>query len=108
MKYHRQLIGTLGLESVEKGAFTIYDEHLLMVIASHLAGLLENGRLRREAENRARNLSLIHEVIEQVIGLTDLREISQIAAELMAHNFAYELAAIALIEARRRILELLE
>ena len=98
MKYHRQLIGTLGLESVEDGAFTIYDEHLLMVIASHLAGLLENGRLRREAESRARNLSLIHEVIGQVIGLTDLREVSQIAAELMAHNFAYELAAIALIE----------
>ena len=98
MKYHKQLIGTLGLESVEDGAFTIYDEHLLMVIASHLAGLLENGRLRREAESRARNLSLIHEVIGQVIGLTDLREISQIAAELMARNFAYELAAIALIE----------
>jgi len=37
-------------------------------------------------------------VIGQVIGLTDLREISQIAAELMARNFAYELAAIALIE----------
>ena len=48
--------------------------------------------------DRARNLSLIHEVIEQVIGLTDLREISQIAAELMAHYFAYELAVIALIE----------
>jgi GAF domain-containing protein len=102
MKYQRQLIGTLGLESVEDSAFTIYDEHLLMVIASHLAGLLENGRLRREAEDRARNLSLIHEVIEQVIGLTDLREISQIAAELMAHYFAYELAVIALIEGPER------
>ena len=98
IKYHRQLIGTLGLESVEDGAFTIYDEHLLMVIASHLAGLLENGRLRREAESRARNLRLIHEVIEQVIGLTDINEVSQIAAQLMARNLAYELAAIALIE----------
>jgi len=97
MKYRRQLIGTVGLESVEEGAFTVYDEHLLMVIASHLAGLLENGRLRREAEGRARNLKLIHEVIEQVIGLTDLREISQIAAELLARNFAYELAVIVLI-----------
>jgi len=102
MKYQRQLIGTLGLESVEDSAFTIYDEHLLMVIASHLAGLLENGRLRREAEDRARNLSLIHEVIEQVIGLTDLHEISQIAAELMAHYFAYELAVIALMEGPER------
>jgi signal transduction histidine kinase len=102
MKYRRKLIGTLGLESVEDGAFTVYDEHLLMVIASHLSGLLENGRLRREAEGKARNLSLIHEVIEQVIGLTNLREISQIAAELMARNFAYELAAIALVDGTER------
>jgi two-component system, NtrC family, sensor kinase len=102
MKYRRQLIGTLGLESVKDGAFTVYDEHLLMVIASHLAGLLENARLRREAESRARNLSLIHDVIEQVIGLTELREISQIAAELMAHNFAYELVVIAMLEGREK------
>jgi signal transduction histidine kinase len=98
MKYRRQLIGTLGLESVNEGAFTVYDEHLLVVIASHLAGLLENGRLRREAEGRARNLGLIHEVVEQIIGLTDVGQLAQIAAELMAHNFAYELAAVALAE----------
>ena len=102
MKFRRQLIGILGLESVEFGAFTVYDEHLLMVISSHLSGLLENGRLRREAENRARNLSLIHEVIEQVISLTDVREISQIAAELMARNFAYELIGVALIDGLER------
>ena len=98
MKYRRQLIGTLGLESVKEGAFSVYDEHLLVVIASHLAGLLENGRLRREAESRAVNLGLIHEVIGQVVGLTDVREVAQIAAELMARNFAYELAAIVLFE----------
>ena len=54
------------------------------VIASHVAGLLENGRLRREAESKARNLSLIHEVVEQIISLTDVQEVAQIAAELMA------------------------
>ena len=102
MRYRRQLIGNLGLESVKADAYSIYDEHLLMVIASQLAGLLENGRLRSEAESRARNLSLIHEVIEQVIGLTDLREISQIAADLMASNFAYELVAIALIDGHEK------
>ena len=106
MKFHRQLIGSLGLESDKENAFTIYDEHLLMVIASHLAGLLENGRLRREAESRARNLGLIHEVIEQVIGLTDLQEISQIAAQLMASNFAYELAAIVLVEGSEKTAKL--
>ncbi len=102
MKYRRQLIGTLGLESSREGAFTVYDEHLLVVIASHLAGLLENGRLRREAESRARNLSLIHEVVEQIISLTDVQEVAQIAAELMARNFAYELTVVILSEGPER------
>ncbi len=102
MKYRRQLIGMLGLESVKKGAFTVYDEHLLVVIASHIAGLLENGRLRREAESRARNLSLIHEVVEQIISLTDVRQVAQISAELMARYFAYELTVIALAEGPER------
>ncbi len=97
LKYRKQVIGALGLENVKGGAFTVYDEHLLVVIASYLAGLLENGRLRREAEARARNLSLIHEVVEQVIGLTDARQVAQIAAELMARNFDYELAGVALV-----------
>jgi GAF domain-containing protein len=97
LKYRKQVIGVLGLENIKGGAFTVYDEHLLVVIASYLAGLLENMRLRREAEVRARNLSLIHEVVEQVIGLTDVRQVAQIAAELMARNFDYELAGVALV-----------
>ncbi len=102
MKYRRQLIGMLGLESVREGAFTVYDEHLLVVIASHVAGLLENGRLRREAEARVRNLSLIHEVVEHIISLTDVNEVAQIAAERMARYFAYELTVVILMEEGER------
>jgi signal transduction histidine kinase len=98
LKVRRQVIGTLNLESPREGAFTVYDEHLLVVIASHLAGLIENGRLRQEAESRARNLSLIHEVVEQIIGLADVHQVAQIAAELMARNFAYELVMIVLTD----------
>jgi GAF domain-containing protein len=97
LKYRKQVIGALGLENIREGAFTVHDENLLVVIASHLAGLLENGRLRQEAEDRARNLSLIHQVVEQVIGLTDESEVARITAELMAHNFGYDLAGIALL-----------
>jgi signal transduction histidine kinase len=106
LKYRRQVIGALGLESNRVGAFTVNDEHLLVVIASYLTGLLENGRLRREAEDRARNLSLIHAVVEQVIGLTDVKEVAQIAAELLARNFAYELAVVALIRGSETIPEI--
>ncbi len=106
LKYRRQLIGALGLESQREGAFAIYDEHLLVVIASHLSGLIENGRLRQEAEVRARNLSLIHEVVEHVIGLTDVRQVAQITSELLARNFAYELATVALFEMPDGLLKL--
>jgi signal transduction histidine kinase len=69
----------------------------MVVIASHLAGLIEYGRLREEAEARARNLGLIHEVVQQVIGLTDKKEVAQITADLLARYFAYELATVLLI-----------
>ncbi|MBI1795212.1 MAG: GAF domain-containing protein [Chloroflexi bacterium] len=97
LKYRGQTIGILSLESTRQDAFSQYDEHLMVVIASHLAGLVEYGRLREEAEARARNLGLIHEVVQQVIGLSDKREMAQITADLLAEYFAYELAGVMLI-----------
>ncbi len=91
-----QTIGLLTLESTRPGAFTQSDEHLLVVIASHLAGLIEYGRVREDAEARARNLGLIHEVVQQVIGLNDKQEIAQITADLLSQYFAYESATVIL------------
>ena len=75
LMYRRQTVGLLSLESMRPEAFTQYDEHLMVVVASYLAGLIEYGRLREEAEARARNLGLIHEVVQQIIGLSNKTEI---------------------------------
>ncbi len=96
LKYRSEIVGLLSLESLRPDAFSEYDEHLMVVIASHLAGLIEYGRLREEAEGRARNLGLIHEVVQQVIGLNDKQEVAQITADLLAQFFAYELAGVLL------------
>ncbi len=98
LKYRGQTIGLLSLESTHPDAFGLYDEHLMVVIASHLAGLVEYTRLREEAEARARNLGLIHEVVQQVIGLSDSGEVVQITADLLAQYFAYELAGVVLVD----------
>ncbi len=98
LKYRGQAIGLLALESMRPAAFTVYDEHLLVVITSHLAGLVEYSRLREEAEGRARNLGLIHEVVQEVIGLTDKQEVARITANLLAQYFAFELAAVLLAD----------
>jgi len=98
LKYRGQGIGVLIIENLRAEAFSQYDEHLMVVITSHLAGLIEYTRLREEAEGRARSLGLIHEVVQQVIGLTDKKEVATISADLVAQYFKYELAAILLMD----------
>jgi signal transduction histidine kinase len=98
LKYRGQAIGVLIIENLRAEAFSQYDEHLMVVITSHLAGLIEYTRLREEAEGRARSLGLIHEVVQQVIGLTDKKEVASISADLVAQYFKYELAAILLMD----------
>ncbi len=94
LRFRGQIIGSLSIENTKTDAFNFYDESLIVVIASHLASLADYTRVREEAEGRARNLGLIHEVVGQVVGLTEPREVAQITAELLARYFAYELAAV--------------
>ncbi|MGE5378032.1 MAG: GAF domain-containing protein [Bacteroidota bacterium] len=94
LRFRGQTIGILCVESLRRDAFNMYDESLITVIASHLASLADYTRLREEAEGRARNLGLIHEVVQQVIGLTEPRTVAEITAELLARYFAYEIAAV--------------
>lgn len=96
LKHRGQAIGLISIEHVSPDAFSQFDEHLMVVIAGHLAALIEYGRLREEAEGRARNLGLIHEVVQAIIGLNDKAEVAQIAADLLAQYFRYELAVVLL------------
>ncbi|MFN2151910.1 MAG: GAF domain-containing protein [Anaerolineales bacterium] len=100
LKYRGDVIGVLDLESKEPDAFSLRDEQLLVVMASQLAGLIENVRLHDETRQRARNLDLIHQVIQDVVGLTEIPQIAQVAAELMAERFAFELALVILVDDR--------
>jgi signal transduction histidine kinase len=56
MRYHGQSIGALVLQSTKNNAFSQQDEQLMLVIASQLAGLIENIRLNEETRQRARRL----------------------------------------------------
>ncbi len=103
LRFRGQTIGMLCVESAKTDAFNFYDESLLVVIASHLASLADYTRLREEAEGRARNLGLIHEVVQEVIGLTDARQVAEITAELLARYFAYELAGVFIADSQGKL-----
>jgi len=94
LRFRGRSTGMLCVESKQANAFTSYDESLIVVIASHLASLTDYTNLREEAEGRARNLGLIHEVIQQVVGLTNPHEVTELTANLLARYFAFELTAV--------------
>jgi len=94
LRFRGQSIGMLSVESKRPNAFASYDENLIVVIASHLASLADYTRLREEAEGRARNLGVIHEVVQQVVGLTELHEVAELTADLLARYFSYELTGV--------------
>ena len=94
LRFRGQPIGMLSVESKRANAFTSYDESLIVVIASHLASLADYTRLREEAEGRARNLGVIHEVVQQVVGLTEPHEVAELTADLLARYFSYELTGV--------------
>jgi len=94
LKYRGRTTGLLALEGDRTNEFSVYDVHLITVVSGHLAGLVEYRSLREEAEARARNLGLIHEVVQDVIGLLDKQEVVRISAELLAQYFGYEFAII--------------
>jgi signal transduction histidine kinase len=96
LKYRGKIIGVLALGSDKSNAFILQDEQLLVVIASHLAGLFENVRLNEETRQRAHNLNLIHQVVRRILGINDLNEIATLTAELMVKEFSYELASVIL------------
>lgn len=100
LRFRGQTIGVLCVESLRSDAFNLYDENLIVVIASHLASLADYTRLREEAEGRARNLGLIHEVVQQVIGLTDASEVAEITSDLLARYFEYELCSVFIADER--------
>lgn len=102
LRYRGRTNGLLTLEKSRAEEFSVYDTHLITVIAGHLAGLLEYSRLREEAEARARNLGLIHEVVQEVIGLLDKQEVVQITAELLVQYFGYEFTVILLVDEKKQ------
>ena len=104
LRYRGRTNGLLTLEKSRAEEFSVYDTHLITVIAGHLAGLLEYSRLREEAEARARNLGLIHEVVQEVIGLLDKQEVVQITAELLVQYFGYEFAVILLVDEEKQVM----
>jgi signal transduction histidine kinase/uncharacterized protein YigA (DUF484 family) len=98
LKYRGAVLGVLAMASTESNSFSLEDEQLLVVIASQLAGMFENVRLHQETRERVRNLTLIHQVVQNVLGLNDIEQIAHAVADLMVKRFSYASASVILMD----------
>jgi signal transduction histidine kinase len=96
------LVGADGLSTDAQNLFWFLTQNI--AIASLQASVLTNANLHQETRLRARNLDLIHQLVKQIVGMTDEVEIAQVTAELMAKYFNYEFALILVPDLERKML----
>ncbi|MBW8011726.1 MAG: GAF domain-containing protein [Chloroflexi bacterium] len=98
LRFHGNVIGVLALESNEQEAFTKQDENFLQVIASQVAGLIENAQLIDETRQRVFNLMIVNELVQKVVGETDMSNIANLSVEMIADRFEYDMVMVLLLD----------
>ena len=68
-----KVIGVLEAVNKHEGNFTEEDESILSVTATHAAIAINNARLFRDAERRARNLESLRDINDAVLNNLDIR-----------------------------------
>jgi K+-sensing histidine kinase KdpD len=73
--WNDRVIGVLNVQTVERRAFTRAEIRFLEALAALLAGIVENGRLQREAESQLAGLQAIDETRARLVTIVthDLR-----------------------------------
>lgn len=98
MRFWGELVGVISLESYHSQTFLEKDEELMVVVASHMGGILENSRLGKQAELRASSLRQINEISQKVIGLNQSKQVAETAAKVIAEQFGHELVMVMLLD----------
>src|SRR6266851_9137787 len=81
---HEEIVGVVNVQSVKERAFDKEEIEFLQTIANQVAGIIEKGRLQREAERKLREVSALFEVSDILTSTLELDEVlSLIVARLV-------------------------
>jgi len=82
LRYRDATVGALTLHGASAPGLSQYDRSMLAVVASYMAGVVEHGRLRTEAQERARRLE---ETVQQ-LREAEMRASARLAAQQAAES----------------------
>ncbi len=95
---HGQVIGVVDLQSQRLDYFTQEQQTILTLLASRLAGAIENARLFESARSRANTLLLLNEVGREASSILDVEVLLRRAAELVKRVIDYQIMSILLFD----------
>jgi signal transduction histidine kinase len=81
LRYRGTTVGALALRGAGATELSRYDHSMLAIVASYMAGVVEHGRLRAEAEERARRLQETVQQLQEAEMAAGARLTAQQAAE---------------------------
>jgi len=96
-----RVIGVLDIQSREADAFTREQQQVLALVASRLAGALENAQLYESARRQAETLRVLNDVGREASSILDVDELLRKAADLIKRVIDYQMASILVYDAKK-------
>ncbi len=95
---HEEIVGVMNVQSVAERAFDKEEIAFLQTIANQVAGIIEKGRLQREAERKLREVSALFEVSNVLTSTLDLDEVLGLIVDRLVRVYPGSVGAIFLRE----------
>ena len=93
-----RVIGVIDLEAPNPGYFTEEHKRLLTLVASRIAGGIENAQLYTRTTRQARILLLLNEIARELSSILNVDELLNRVAELLRKLIDYQMFSILLLD----------
>jgi len=93
-----QAIGVLDIQSRQLDYFTPDQQSILTLLASRIAGAVENARLFERTQRQAETLLILNEVGREATTLSDVESVLRRSAELVKRVIDYQIFSILLYD----------
>jgi K+-sensing histidine kinase KdpD len=91
---HEEMVGVMNVQSVAERAFDKEETRFLQTIANQVAGIIEKGRLQREAERKLREVSALFEVSNILTSTLDLDEVLSLIVDRLVRVYPGSAGAV--------------
>jgi len=98
-----RVVGVLDIQSHDLDYFTPDQQNILTLVASRIAGAVENARLFERVSRQADTLLLLNEVGREVSTLSEVEEVLRRAATLVKRVIDYQIFSILLYNEEEKV-----